>query len=249
MDGDDLQYGDLLCRLQQNEHFVSIFSDASALLAALAVGQRFDLLMLPPQHVAVEFERFAAVCKVLCTPMLVITPSGRVDMIRLITDALQAGVLVDLVTTDAADDEIEWRISTLVQRAVVLARETLGQQDLVLGGYRFIGMQRVVLLRERRIMLQPRQFELAQALFRNVGRVVTRGWLWSSFWGVKSPYLGARSLDVCVTNVRKKLDLRTENGFVIRSVYGHGYMLCSTEEPTLTSDASIPVGMEGRAAA
>ena len=247
LDSDDSLYHGLLHRLEQERHLVSGFSDIAELLDALAQGERFDLLMLPPRRERAEWERLAAACKVLCMPMLVVAAPGHVGMIALMDEVVGDKVVTDMATTDSADAEVAWRIRTLLQRARALERGTLGQQDFVMGDYRFLGRQRLVLHRGQPIHLQERQFELAQVLFRHAGRVVTRGWLWSTIWGVPSRQEGTRSLDTCVTNVRRKLNLCSENGFTLRSIYRQGYMLCPTGVPSLAFDPSMPPRSEDAA--
>jgi len=75
-----------------------------------------------------------------------------------------------------------------------------------------------------RIELTPKEFDLAVVLFKNIGRLMSRGHLQEAVWG-RSGDLATRTVDTHVSQVRKKLDLRTESGFRVVPVYNYGYRL------------------------
>jgi len=75
-----------------------------------------------------------------------------------------------------------------------------------------------------KIDLTPKEFELTVVLFRNVGRLLSRGHLQESVWG-RSGDLITRTVDTHVSQVRKKLDLRVETGFRVVPIYNYGYRL------------------------
>jgi DNA-binding winged helix-turn-helix (wHTH) protein len=91
----------------------------------------------------------------------------------------------------------------------------------------------------REIMLQPRQFELALELFRNVGRLVyARVAVELAVARRCTAPDGARALDVCVANVRRKLELRRKARFTLHAVYRRGYQLRATP-PRTRLDAGL----------
>ena len=75
-----------------------------------------------------------------------------------------------------------------------------------------------------KVELTPKEFDLAVVLFRNIGRLMSRGHLQESVWG-RSGDLATRTVDTHVSQVRKKLDLRSETGFRVVPVYNYGYRL------------------------
>jgi len=75
-----------------------------------------------------------------------------------------------------------------------------------------------------RIELTPKEFELTVVLFRNLGRLLSRGHLQEAVWG-RSGDLVTRTVDTHVSQVRKKLDLRAETGFRVVPIYNYGYRL------------------------
>jgi DNA-binding response OmpR family regulator len=91
-----------------------------------------------------------------------------------------------------------------------------------------------VLHRGRELKLDPREFELAFMLFRNPDHLLTRDFLWIALWK-QLPRKGARALDIAAAGVRKKLDLREENGVLLRAAYKRGYELL-----TVTPQAVAP---------
>ncbi len=75
-----------------------------------------------------------------------------------------------------------------------------------------------------KISLTPKEHDLAVALFRNIGRLMSRGHLQETVWG-KAENLATRTVDNHVSQVRKKLDLGPSSGFQVVSVYQYGYRL------------------------
>lgn len=76
----------------------------------------------------------------------------------------------------------------------------------------------------RHIDLTPKEFELAVVLFRNIGRLLSRGHLRELVWGHSSDAV-TRTVDTHVSQVRKKLDLRPQSGYRIVPIYNFGYRL------------------------
>ncbi len=75
--------------------------------------------------------------------------------------------------------------------------------------------------------LTPKECELATALFRNVGRLMSRGHLQELVWG-RSGDLVTRTVDTHISQVRKKLDLKPESGYRVVPIYNYGYRLEQT---------------------
>ena len=75
-----------------------------------------------------------------------------------------------------------------------------------------------------KIELTPKEFELTVTLFRNIGRLMSRGHLQETVWG-RTGDIATRTVDTHVSQVRKKLDLRPETGFRVVPVYNYGYRL------------------------
>lgn len=83
-----------------------------------------------------------------------------------------------------------------------------------------------------KIDLTPKEFELTVTLFRNMGRLLSRGHLQETVWG-RSADLATRTVDTHVSQVRKKLDLKPESGYRVVPVYNYGYRLERLEAPAV----------------
>ena len=74
----------------------------------------------------------------------------------------------------------------------------------------------------------PREFALLELLFRNRGRIVSRGAIWEHLYG-EEPDFTPNVIDVYIRYLRKKFD----HGFdppLILTRWGKGYLLRSAEE-------------------
>jgi DNA-binding winged helix-turn-helix (wHTH) protein len=228
----------LINRLDRRGYCPMRFADVSELLAALASGRQFEALLLVDDGTA-AWSRLSAVCSVLGMPALLLTHETRWRARTEPDHDLPLAPLFDFATIGSTDIELDARLRNLIQRARAAGRRFAhGNSETTIGGYEFLEGPQIVVHKGREILLQPRQFELALELFRNVGRLVTREWLWNSFWSPTLPRDGVRALDVCVANVRRKLELRPENGFTLRAVYKRGYQLRTTP-PRARPDAGI----------
>ncbi len=149
-------------------------------------------------------------------PVLFVT--GR-DSEEDIVFALQAGA-DDYMIKPVRRQELLARVSALLRRAYPLAEKPVlsfppFEIDTGVGEIRRNG---------ERVELTPKEFDLAVTLFRNVGRLISRGHLQEMVWG-KTGNLATRTVDTHVSQVRKKLDLRPETGFRVVPIYNYGYRL------------------------
>ena len=77
---------------------------------------------------------------------------------------------------------------------------------------------------EQQVKLTEREYQLAKFFFNNVGLNLSRKVILDTIWFQDSPESN-RSLTTHIHNLRIKLDLTIENGWVLRPVYGFGYRL------------------------
>lgn len=74
------------------------------------------------------------------------------------------------------------------------------------------------------LSLTAKEFGLALLLFRNTHRALSRSHILEAVWG-RNPNLPTRTLDVHISRIRAKLNLRPANGFRLVPVYSYGYRL------------------------
>lgn len=82
----------------------------------------------------------------------------------------------------------------------------------------------VLTVNGKAVELTHKEFELVVFLFRNVGRMLSRGHILESVWG-RSPNLNTRTVDTHISRIRVKLGLAPENGWRLTAVYHYGYRL------------------------
>ena len=68
------------------------------------------------------------------------------------------------------------------------------------------------------------EFDLTLFLFRNYGRILSRGYILENVWG-RNAEVTTRTVDTHVSRIRKKLGIAPENDWQLVSVYQHGYRL------------------------
>jgi DNA-binding response OmpR family regulator len=119
-----------------------------------------------------------------------------------------------------------------VSRRVMPQEEN--QQVLEFGKYRIDVSTRTVFLNNVPVDLTQKEFDLVLFLFRNAGRVLSRGHILESVWG-RNPNLNTRTVDTHASRIRNKLDLKAEHGWQLKAVYQHGYRLEQSEELFLHS--------------
>ncbi len=148
-------------------------------------------------------------------PVLFLT--GR-DSEQDIVEALSHGA-DDYLVRPARPAELLARLNALNRRA-----ENTGISQLVsVAPYVFDPATSTGTLHGKPVTLTLRQFQLAVVLFRNVGRLLSRGYLLQAVWGLNAQ-VQTRTLDIHVSQLRTALSL-PDNGWRINSVYAHGYRL------------------------
>lgn len=74
------------------------------------------------------------------------------------------------------------------------------------------------------VAMTQKDFDLALFLLRNLGRLLSRGYILEAVWG-QSAEINTRTVDTHVSRIRGKLQLTAENGWRLSAVYQHGYRL------------------------
>lgn len=217
---DDPDQGRLIVELLKNaghncEHF-----DNSRTFIQHIKRESFDVLVLDwlvPEMSGLEVLRWARTHLDWRIPVLFLTTmEHEEDIVR----ALEYG----------ADDYMIKPVKAreLVARIAALARRTAAVDDTqeVLEFPPFsIDRQTRTLKRDGvPVELTQKEYELVLFMFRNAGRVLSRGHILESVWG-RSPNINTRTVDTHVSRIRSKLGLDTDSGWRLTSIYQHGYRL------------------------
>ena len=137
-----------------------------------------------------------------------------------ISDALNAGA-DDYITKPEDRNVIAARINALLRRNTgVSAMEKTAQ----FGNYLLDRIEQTVRFCDKEIALTAKEFELADLMFRNRDRTLSRRYIMETVWRTNA-HLATRTLDMHVSRIRSKLVLKPENGFRIFTVFGYGYRL------------------------
>jgi two-component system, OmpR family, response regulator RegX3 len=83
---------------------------------------------------------------------------------------------------------------------------------------------RQVRLDGEEVTMTQKDYELALFLLRNIGRLLSRGYILEAVWG-QSADLNTRTVDTHISRIRGKLQLTPEYGWRLSAVYQHGYRL------------------------
>jgi len=113
------------------------------------------------------------------------------------------------------------RINALGRRSQPLGA---GDQPLQYGSYRFNPVNKSLTCDGEPVELTEREYQLANMLFANLGRLLSRNHMLQEIWGV-GPALTTRTVDTHISRLRRKLALLPENGWRLKAVYQHGYRL------------------------
>ena len=83
---------------------------------------------------------------------------------------------------------------------------------------------RQVKLDGEEVAMTQKDYELAVFMLRNIGRLLSRGYILEAVWG-QSAEINTRTVDTHISRIRGKLQLTPENGWRLSAVYQHGYRL------------------------
>ena len=213
--------------LQAENHTCHVFPDGKSLLQAIK-RDSFDLLIADwelPDISGIDVIRRMREQLEWHIPVLMATSRDSEEDIVL---GLEAGA-DDYMVKPIRHQELLARLNALVRRA----NNNEETPDVIEAPpYRLQRNDNSVMMGDQTIQLKAKEFMLAQFLFSNVGRLLSRGHILESVWGQRGD-LNTRTVDQHISLIRQKLNLNPENGWRLNAVYGHGYRL----EKISTNDA------------
>ena len=177
----------------------------------------FGLLLLACPYDPAVFQPLVAQVRQILRPRVPLILGTSKRQLRMISALYGDAFSVVAHAPSSFEDTYRLLEAALVRRGVLIPGRVLEWRD-----YRFMLDQDKAEFSGTPIRLQPREFDLAVAFFRNVDRVLTREWLLANVWGRNAENGSlSRALDVCVSALRKKLGLH----FRLQAVWGQGYRL------------------------
>ncbi len=138
-----------------------------------------------------------------------------------IVQALEAGA-DDYMTKPVSQLETIARVNAIARRAGFGDENTSKLYNLP--PYIINTKNREIMHHDKPVEMTSKEFELTVFLFKNLGRVISRGHLLEMVWGT-SAEVNTRTIDTHISRLRSKLGFDDEPNWKLTSVYRHGYRL------------------------
>jgi two-component system, OmpR family, response regulator RegX3 len=216
---DEAEHADRTAALLRGAgHQVHVFNRARAMLRELR-NETFELVMLDweiPDVSGYEVLRTIRGALQLRTPVLFLTHR---DSEEDVVQALQAGA-DDFLIKPPRERELLARVEATARRA----QEVPATQRLEFPPFSIDMQRRQIERAGESFELTRREFDVAALLFRNIGKVLSRGHIMESVWGHDASTT-TRTVDMHVSRVRKVLGLSADIGLRLSAIYGYGYRL------------------------
>ncbi len=184
----------------------------------------FDLLLLDwnmPGMTGLEVIQWSQENLDPVPPAIVLTSrTDKADIVH----ALEAGA-DDFIVKPESADVIVARVGAALRRSRLRRGPDFIETH---GPYKFDKLAVSVRVDDAEISLTAKEFALAQLFFRNINRPLSRGYIMQRIWGSVVD-LPTRTLDMHVSRLRSKLELRPERGYGLQTVFGYGYRLDGLE--------------------
>lgn len=226
IDGTRDRWPALRTAVDQLGYASTAFDSLRELTDALDTGQQFGLLLLTLPEDA-DAGWLQAIRKLTNGVMLFVVDMNSVKAMNRIGNEYTGANNFDFVLAPFGLEEIKIRTQLLLNRsasATTIAPTMLDGEILAFGEYVFYCSEYRVFHRQKEMHLQRREYEIALGLFKNMNHLMTREKMHALLW--RDPVsMRSRALDVHVSKIRKKLNIKPENGLILSAIYGRGYQL------------------------
>jgi DNA-binding response OmpR family regulator len=186
----------------------------------LLCHETFDLLIIDWNLPGISgIDVLQRVRNVLDWPIPVLFTTSRIsesDIVR----ALELGA-DDYMFKPIKQDEMLARIKALTRRSQLQEKE---EKLFDFGIFQVNDESHVITRLGEPIELTFKEYQLVLFLFKNAGRLISRGHLLESVWGQNSDTM-TRTVDTHISRIRQKLQLGHASGWRLATVYQHGYRL------------------------
>jgi len=222
---DDVDLANLMkLWLEAEQHECTTFGEGEPFIRSLG-RESYDLLIIDwmlPDTSGDEVLRW--VREHIDWPIPVLFATQR-DSKEDIVKALELGA-DDYMVKPVNREEMMARVNALGRRAQL---NTEKKGTLEAAPYIIDFGSRRIAVAGKAVELTQKEFDLASFLFRNIGRVISRGHILESVWG-QSSQITTRTVDTHISRIRNKLELSPENGWKLSAIYQHGYRLERLEQ-------------------
>jgi DNA-binding response OmpR family regulator len=206
--------------IEEEGHLAVAFSDGNALAQALT-RDTFDLVILDwsmPGKDGISLLKWMEKSLDDKPPVIMMTNrTAKAD----ITEALNSGA-ADYITKPEDRGVIAARINAMLRRGS--SGSGAFATEATYGKYHLNRIEQTVSINDETVVMTAKEFELADLFFRNSDRTLSRNYIMETIWRTTAT-LATRTLDMHISRVRSKLNLKPENGFRIFTVFGYGYRL------------------------
>ena len=206
--------------LEEDGHNCTVFGKGNEFLRDYT-NESYDLAILDwmvPQASGIEVLKHLRTRLDPDLPVIFITQR---DAEEDIVEALQNGA-DDYMAKPIRQAETIARINAIGRRAGH-GSDTAGK-SYSMDPYRIDTQKRSVSYNGEPVDMTQKEYELALFLFKNIGRVISRGHLLEMVWGTSSS-INTRTVDTHMSRLRGKLNFDSEPDWTLTSIYRHGYRL------------------------
>lgn len=218
---DDRDQADLLIAwLEEAGHQCDAYYDGNSFIRAYNKDS-YDLVLLDwmvPMLSGIDVLKHLRQHLDAVVPVVFITQRDSEDDI---VEALEAGA-DDYMAKPVRQLETMARVNAIARRVGYGDENT--SDNYKFEPYEIDTRQRRVSIDGRIVEMTQKEYELTLFLFKNLGRVISRGHLLEMVWGTSSK-LNTRTVDTHVSRLRTKLELDSQEKWKLTSVYRHGYRL------------------------
>lgn len=206
--------------LEESGYEVQVFGEGNELIRALG-RESFDLLIIDWLLPDIDGDKVLVwVREHLEWPVPVLFVTQR-DAESDVVTALELGA-DDYMTKPVSRDLLMARVKALLRRSGQYLDAKKGVLEIP--PYRIDFSTHSISFDQRSIELTQKEYDLAVFLFKNLGRVVSRGHILEAVWG-RTPSLNTRTVDTHVSRLRSKLGLTDSSAIRLNAIYQHGYRL------------------------
>jgi len=211
--------------LNQTDHQCELFRNGDQLVTSLK-RETYDVVLVDwnmPGETGLSVVEWAN--EALEKPpafILITSRSDKSDVVR----GLEAGA-VGYVVKPESQEVILARIEAANRRL----RPPEPDRFATFGDYEIERLLKSITWKGEAVKMTNKEVELATLFFDNLNRPLSRAYIFGQVWG-GVPDIESRTLDLHVSRVRSKLQLRPQHEFAIQTVFGFGYRMDRCNEDT-----------------